>query len=330
MPQIRILTERELRRCVALDLGAVEVISGAFKALAEGKVSMPPILRLDIPEHNGEVDVKTAYVQGLDGFAMKISPGFFDNPKKGLPSTSGLIVVHSAYTGFVEAVLLDNGYLTDVRTAAAGAVAAQHLAPDGPVRAAVLGAGIQARLQMQALALVRPLESVRVWARDPAKARRYAEQMTDELGVPVQVTAEAETAVRESSVVVAATPARKPILKAGWLHPGLHITCMGSDSEDKNELDPVAVAQADRFVCDRRSQSARLGELHHALASGAVAQDFLAPELGEIVIGKEPGRRTADEVTICDLTGTGVQDTAIALYAIRRAAEAGMGTMVET
>lgn len=330
MPLIRILTERDLRRCVALDEGVVAVVADAFRALAEGKVSMPPILRLDIPEHNGEVDVKTAYVQGLDGFAMKISPGFFNNPKQGLPSTSGLMVVHSALTGFVEAVLLDNGYLTDIRTAAAGAVAARHLAPVAPVRAGVLGAGVQARLQMQALALVRGLVRVSVWARATDKARAYGDEMAERLGVPVLVAPDAETVVRDSDVVVATTPARKPILKAAWLHPGLHVTCMGSDAEDKNELEPAAIAAADRFVCDRRSQSARLGELHHGLASGAVPQDFLAPELGEIVLGKEPDRRTAEEITICDLTGTGVQDTAIALYAVRKAEAAGLGTTIET
>ena len=145
MPQMRILTETDLRGLVPLDLEAIAAVEGAFEALATKAVAMPPILRLDIPEHHGEVDVKTAYVPGLSGFAVKISPGFFDNPKLGLPSVNGMMVLLSSTTGLVEALLLDNGYLTDVRTAAAGAVAARHLSrPDSTV-AAIFGAGVQAR-----------------------------------------------------------------------------------------------------------------------------------------------------------------------------------------
>ena len=131
MPRMTILTEAELRKIVRLDLDAVACVEYAFHALATKAVAMPPIMRLDILEHRGEVDVKTAYVPGIDAFAIKISPGFFDNPKLGLPSVNGMMVLLSARTGLVEALLLDNGYLTDVRTAAAGAVAAKHLSrPD--------------------------------------------------------------------------------------------------------------------------------------------------------------------------------------------------------
>ena len=144
MPRIRILTEPELRKAVPLDVAVVDCIEDAFKALAGGAVVMPPILSMAIEERNGEVDVKTAYVPGFDGFAIKVSPGFFDNPKLGLPSTSGLMILFSSKTGQVEAVLLDNGYLTDVRTAAAGAVAARHLSRADAKQAAIFGAGVQA------------------------------------------------------------------------------------------------------------------------------------------------------------------------------------------
>ena len=129
MRDIFVLTEADLRRCVTIDLEAIRVVEEAFRMLASGKVIMPPILSMEIPEAHGEVDVKTAYIPGFDGFAIKVSPGFFDNPKIGLPSLNGLMILFSAKTGLVEALLLDNGYLTDVRTAAAGAVAARHLAP---------------------------------------------------------------------------------------------------------------------------------------------------------------------------------------------------------
>ncbi len=330
MSTVTVLTEAELRHCVGLDVGAVEVVECAFTALAGGKVVMPPILRLDVPEHNGEVDVKTAYIPELDGFAIKMSPGFFDNPTLGLPSVNGLMVVLSATTGIVEAVLLDNGYLTDVRTAAAGAVASRHLAKADCSTVGVIGAGVQARLQVEALKLVRDFRRVLVWARDPEKARAYALDMERRLGIEVSPAATARHVVMDSDIVVTTTPARSPIVEAEWLHPGLHLTAMGSDAEDKNELHPAALVAADLFVCDRRAQSLRLGELHHAVEAGVLGADAAVTELGEITSGARPGRVNDGQTTICDLTGTGVQDTAIALYALRAARAAGFGVTIDS
>ena len=329
MTEIKMLTEADLRRCVDIDAGAIDLIADAFSRLHAGGVRMPPILRLDVPEHNGEVDVKTAYVPGLDGFAIKMSPGFFDNPKLGLPSVNGLMLLFDATTGLVRATMFDNGYLTDVRTAAAGGVAARHLAPAKARSAAVLGAGVQARLQMRALCLERGIETIHVWARDPAKAATCARDLAADLGVAAQAADSAETAVRAADVIITTTPATAPILHADWLRPGQHVTAMGSDAEHKNEVAPEVLARADRLVVDSRTQCERLGELHHALDTGTVRADSAITELGAITAGAAPGRTHADEITFADLTGTGVQDTAIALYAQRRAGDAGLGTVIE-
>lgn len=329
MREIAVLTERDLRACVDLDLAVVAAIEDAFRALATRPVAMPPILRLDIPENNGEVDVKTAYIPGLPSFAIKVSPGFFDNPKRGLPSLNGLMILFSAETGLVEALLLDNGYLTEIRTAAAGAVAAHYLAPVTVKTAGVLGTGQQACRQIQAAHLVRPFRRVLVWGRDPAKAAACAAEIARTLGVEAFATSDAARVVGESELVVTATPAKSPILEARWLHPGLHITAMGSDAEDKNEIEPAALARADRFFCDRVSQSIRLGELHHAVAKGAVPESFPAVEIGDVIAGKAPGRERRQAITICDLTGTGVQDTAIATLAFARARARGLGTLIQ-
>lgn len=330
MPRVTILTEAELRSCVALDREVVEIVERAFAALAGGGVIMPPILSMAIPEQHGEVDVKTAYVPGLESFAIKVSPGFFDNPKRGLPSLNGLMMLFDSETGIARAVLLDNGFLTDIRTAAAGAVAAKHLAPAALRVAGVIGAGVQAELQIRALKLVRDFEELVVWTRDGAKAEAYALRMRDALGLAVRVAAGAEEVVRASDVVVTTTPARAPLIRAEWLHPGLHITAMGSDAPDKNELDPRILVEASRFVCDRNSQSAKLGETRAALEAGLLAPNHRADELGEICAGSKPGRRSDDEITICDLTGTGVQDTAIATHAFRVAQARGLGAVIET
>ncbi|NOJ50876.1 ectoine utilization protein EutC [Bradyrhizobium archetypum] len=329
MPIVKILTERELRQIVPLDIGAVQCVENAFHSLATKTVAMPPILRLDVPEHRGEVDVKTAYAPGLDGFAVKISPGFFNNPNVGLPSTGGVMVLLSSKTGLVQALLLDNGYLTNVRTAAGGAVAAKYLARTDASVAAVFGAGIQARLQLQALALVRPIREARIWARNVFKAEAVAKELSAELGFSIIACAEPIKAVAGSHVIVTTTPADQPILRAEWLEPGQHVTAMGSDAEHKNEVEPAAIVQADLYVADSLTQTRCLGELHHAIAEGAVAGDASFPELGEIIAGSKTGRTSEVQITIADLTGTGIQDTAIAWLAFVRAEAAGAGSALE-
>lgn len=329
MTSISILTEKELKGIIRLDAEAVACIEDAFRALATKPVVMPPILRLDIVEARGEVDVKTAYVPGLDGFAIKISPGFFDNPKLGLASTNGMMVLLSARTGLAQALLLDNGYLTDVRTAAAGAVAAKHLSRADSATAAIFGAGMQAGLQLEALTLVRPIRKARIWARDIGKAEAAAQALSARLGIAVVAEPDPEKAVAGADIVVTTTPSSTPLVMAEWLAPGQHLTAMGSDAEHKNEVDPRLLIRADVYVADRLSQTRRLGELHHAIEAGLVAQDQEFPELGEIVAGLTPGRTAGSEITYADLTGTGIQDTAIATLVYARARASGAGTTFE-
>lgn len=326
MARIRILSETELRQVVALDLDAVACVEQGFAALAGGKVLMPPVLSMAIEEFNGEVDVKTAFVPGLDSFAIKMSPGFFDNPKIGLPATSGLMILMSAKTGQVEALLLDNGYLTDLRTAAAGAVAARALAREDASSACIVGSGMQARLQLKALCLVRPVTSAVIWARDAAKAEAAASELSGDLSIPVSATHDLARAVSTADVVVTTTPTTDPLIKADWLRPGQHITAMGSDQHHKSELDPACLTRAGLYVPDRQGQTAIMGELRAAIAAGFVHPDRKFAELGDIVAGKARGRTAPDQITIADLTGTGVQDTAIAIFARQRADAAGIGT----
>ncbi|MEQ8652919.1 MAG: ectoine utilization protein EutC [Kiloniellales bacterium] len=330
MPSIRILTEAELRTAVPLDLAAVDCVEAAFRALAGGEVVMPPILSMDLHHDGGEFDAKTAYVPGLESFAFKMSTAFYGNVALGLPSLSGLMVVFSTKNGLVEAVLLDNGYLTDVRTAAAGAVVAKYLARDDASTAAILGTGLQARLQLEALTLVRSIERATIWGRDLAKAEVLAQSMTENLGIAVSASADAAEAVAEADIIVTTTPAEAPILKADWLRAGQHVTAMGCDAPIKNELDPHCLTKADIYVPDRLSQTRSLGELRVAIESGLIPADRDFAELGSIIVGAAPGRRTADEITLADLTGTGVQDTAIATLARERAAAAGAGQSIES
>lgn len=327
MPEIKILSQSDLERLVPLDHAAIACIEDAFRALATQTVVMPSILRLDIADANGEVDVKTAYVPGIDSFAIKISPGFFNNPQIGLPSVNGLMVLLSAKTGLLEAMLLDNGYLTDVRTAAAGAVAAKHLSSESAAKAAIIGAGMQAQLQAEALCLVRPITEIALWARDRRKAQKRAATIEETTGVTVTVTETIPEAISGRSVIVTTTPSSKPLVEASWLEPGQHLTAVGSDAQHKNEIDPNLFRLDDLvYVADRLSQTRILGELHHALEKNIVPKDTVYPELGEVIARTQPGRTSVDQITFADLTGTGVQDTAIATLARCRAQKVGAGT----
>ena len=327
--KVTILTEAEIRDCVSMNQDAVEAVAQGFTCLAEGQATMPPVMRIDVAANHGEVDVKTAYIHGLDHFAIKVASGFLDNPLLGLPYGSGMMIVMSARTGFLEAILLDNGYLTDLRTGIAGAIAARHLARQRVETAGVIGSGMQARYQIRGLRLVRDFRRLMVYGIVPDQVQRYAEEMRQELGVEVAIAGHPEQVVRQSDFVVTTTPSREPYLKADWLHPGLHITCMGSDAEHKQELYADVFGHADRLVCDRKSQCFRLGELHHALEAGVISEQSQIAELGELTSGRVPGRQRDDEITICDLTGVGVQDTAIALLAYERALGKGLGISIE-
>ena len=185
---------------------------------------------------------------------------------------------------------------------------------------AILGAGEQARLQLQALRLVREVREVRIWARDPAKARAMAAELEDARAVD-----SVDAALEGADIAVSTTPSREPLIQPRHLRPGLHITAMGSDAEHKNEIDPAVLAQVDAYVADRLSQTRVLGELNHAIAAGLVAADADFAELGQVIAGQRPGRSADEQITLCDLTGTGAQDTAIASLAYQRARQAGKG-----
>lgn len=314
---MKIFTEEEIRKFVHVNIEAISIVENGFSSLAQGKTTMPPIMRIDIPENNGEVDVKTAYIKGENKFAIKISSGFFNNHQLGLPSGNGMMILINTKTGVPEAILLDNGYLTDVRTAAAGAIAAKYLSKKEVHTVGVIGAGSQAGYQLQALKQVRDYKQVIVYARSQQRVGQFVNEMSEKLNVEVIAATNAEELVRKSDIVITTTPSETPVIKSEWLHPGLHITAMGSDAEHKQELEAEVLARADHLVCDVKSQCFVLGELHHGLEKGLLTKESPITELGEITSGKAIGRENDEQITVCDLTGTGVQDTAIALYAFQ-------------
>ena len=322
-----VLQSEDIKKCVELNEQLIPVIEDAFKNLAQGKTTMPPILRLDIEKYHGESDVKAAYIEGLDSYAIKIASGFFNNPKLGIPSSNGLMILLDSQTGVIKSVLLDKGYLTDVRTAIAGAIAAKYLSNYDSTKAGIIGAGIQAKLQLEALTLVRKINTAYIWSRDSTKTKKFVEE-TNNLNVDLEVCSSAEEVLRKSEIVVTTTPSKSPLIQSDWLKKGLHITAMGSDAEQKNELDPLIIKQCDLYIPDSLSQTTILGELHHALEKNIVSSDNTYDELGNVILDSNLGRKSKDDITICDLTGTGVQDTAIARYTFNIALKKKLGIEV--
>ncbi len=325
--QVRILTEAELRACVGMDTQALQTVENAFTWLQQDRVTMPPIMHIEVSEHAGDVDIKSAYVKGCDRFAVKLASGFFNNPKLGLPSSSAMVVMFNAETGFCEAVFLDNGYLTDLRTGLAGAVAAKYLAKENIETVGVVGAGAQARYQIECLRLVRDFNRLLVHSRSQERTRHYAEEMRAKLSIDVEIVP-SEQVVRESDVVVTTTSAREPLIEKDWLHPGLHITAMGSDLSGKQELAPDVLNIADLIVCDRFDQCFSMGEMQHT-QDRLKRESTHVIELGELTSGVFQYQRNDTDITVCDLTGTGVQDTAIGLQAYERALVQNFGTIVD-
>jgi ornithine cyclodeaminase len=271
------------------------------------------------PKAHGEAHVKGAHLSGSQYFVVKVAGGFYGNASKGLPVGAGLMLAFSAATGRPEALLLDNGCLTDMRTGAAGAVAAKYLARKKLSQVALIGAGVQARYQLQALSCVRELPRVMVWSRTPERATAVVRDMTATLETDVQSVPRVEDAVRGSDLIVTVTPSRAPLVHADWLEPGAHITAVGSDTPDKQELEADVLRRADLIVADRIEQCRTSGEIHHALAQGAIRLGEIAGELGDVVIGRIPGRTSGEQITVCDLTGVGVQDAAAASLVLRDA-----------
>jgi len=322
---VHILTETDLRSVVGIDNQSLDAVETAFSWLQKGLVDMPPIMHISAKKYSGDIDVKSAYVDGVPVVAIKIASGFFNNPKQGLPAGSAMMVLLSAETGFCKAVLLDNGFLTDLRTGMAGAVSAELLAPESIETVGIIGTGMQARYQLQCLSLVRPFKKVLVWGRNSDNVAKYIQDMQSALGVTVEA-ADRETVVRQSQVVITTTPSNTPLVKADWLHPGLFICAVGADFPGKQELEAEVLQRADRLVCDRLSQCIHNGEMQHLCTDDSLPDDIQADELGQLTTRLRPGRQDPSEVIVCDLTGTGVQDTAIANLAYQAAMARGLGS----
>ncbi len=304
---MRIVTLEEIQSVLG-DIDLLPLIEEGFAQYSAGNAVVPPVGELLLEA--GEVHIKYGYIKDQRHYVIKIASGFYANPELGLPAGQGMMLLFHQATGEPECLLLDEGLLTEIRTAVAGAIVAKYLAPAPVRRIGIVGTGAQARLQLQHLADVIPCRAVTVWGRGQAQLDAYCKDL-EPLGFELTPTRSADDLTRDCNLIVTTTPSTRPILNADSLKAGTHITAMGSDTAEKQELQTGVLARADLVVADSISQCLERGEIHHALRSRDVQQDQLV-ELGQIISGDHPGRGSQEAITIADLTGVAVQDIQIA------------------
>jgi ornithine cyclodeaminase len=304
---MQILTLEQIKKALP-SVNLMDEIEKGFVAYSQGNSVVPPVGELVFEDPPGEVHIKYGYLKDDDYYVIKIASGFFENPKQGLPSSNGMMLMFSQKTGALIATLLDECHLTDIRTAVAGAITAKYLAPKNVTRIGIVGTGAQARLQLEYLRPVTECRDVFLWGRGQDKLDACAADMT-ESGFTVATTLDAADIQASCNLIVTTTASRTPILK-GDLQPGTHVTAMGSDTPDKQEVDAGILERADLIVADSVPQCLERGEIAQALKTNAISESEII-ELGSIIAGDADGRTSEDQVTVADLTGVAVQDIQI-------------------
>jgi alanine dehydrogenase len=320
-----VLTGRDVERLLDMD-ACIAAVEAAFRLHAEGGSLSPGVLSVPAPE--GAFHVKAAGLRrGRLYFAAKTNANFPANPARhGLPAIQGVIVLCDADDGRALAVM-DSMEVTARRTAAATAVAAKWLARPDASTVTVCGCGRQGRAQLRALTRVLPVRRAYAFDCERAAAESFARELSQELGLEVTATRDHAEALRTSDVCVTCTPSREPFLLRDQVRPGTFVAAVGADSHDKRELDPWLMAAA-VVVADVLDQCAAIGDLHHALNAGALRREQVHAELADVVTGRKPGRRSAEEVTVFDSTGTALEDVAAAAVVYEQAVASGLGLAV--
>lgn len=291
------------------EIDVFDTISQGFIAYSKGEAVIPPVGELLFERPPGEVHIKYGYIKTAPYYVIKVASGFYQNPNIGLPSSQGLNLLFDKSNGQLVAILLDEGHLTDVRTAVAGAIASRALAPQKVQQLGIIGAGIQAHLQWEYHRRILDFNEVILWNRHIEKAQQLAETLQQQ-GASVKVVTNLQDLAKDCRLIVSTTPSTTPLLQKNWIQPGTHITAIGADMPHKVELDPQLVGAADIVVVDSRAQTQRQGEWSQALRAGLVTgREPL--ELGEILENPGLGRAHDQQITVADLTGVAVQDLMI-------------------
>ena len=305
----------------------IDAVEEAFRQYSLGNVVQPTRPTIRIPAHRALINAMPAYIGGVEALGVKWVGGYLGNPEQGLPVVQALIILNDG-TNMVPLAVMNGTYITAVRTGAAAGVATRYLAREDASTAGIIGAGVQAKTQLEAVAAVRSIRTAKVFDVFPEAAARYATEMSQRLGIQVSVAATAEEAVRGMDVVCTASTSKTPVVLGEWLKPGAHVNGIGSHSTDARELDTAVIVRSKVVVDTLDAAMAEAGDILMPIAEGAITADHIWGELGDVITGKRPGRTSPAEITLFKSQGLAIQDVATANLVYLAAKARGIGVEV--
>lgn len=324
MKKTLILTRREVERLLTMK-EALKAVEGAFRYYGNGRTQMPAKIYLHLDKYGGDFRAMPAYIEGMEAAGLKwvnVHPG---NRRFGLPAVMAVIIYSDPKTGF-PLCIMDGTAITNMRTGAAGGVAAKRLARKDSRVVALVGCGAQARTQLAALMEIFNIREARIWSKDPGCARAFIRDMKGP-GIRLEIKKTVKKCVEGADIVVTTTPSRRPLVKSGWIKPGAHINAIGADAKGKEELDPRLLKRS-KIVIDDWGQASHSGEINVPLAKGLIKKSDIYASLGDIIVGKRRGRARAEEITVFDSTGLAIQDMALAKLVYGKALRKKTGKLV--
>lgn len=322
-----LISDSEIEKLISIG-ETIETVEDAFTAKGLGKVQMPPKSYIYFEEFNGDFRVMPAYLEETGAAGVKIVNSHPDNPEsKGLPTVMAIVVLLNPENGKITAIM-DGTEITSLRTGAAGAIAAKHLARSESNIVGMIGTGTQAKTQLKALSEIFDLKEVSAYSDRRDEKEEFARSMNSEFRAGVKPVESVKEAVQDADVIVSTTPVRSPIISDEWIPEGAHINAIGADAKGKQELDPRILKRA-KIVVDDWEQASHSGEINVPLSKGEISKRDIYADIGEIVTGKKEGRTSGDEITVFDSTGLAVQDIGTAWRAYRKALKIDAGNEVE-
>jgi ornithine cyclodeaminase len=312
-----VVSLEKIKSCLSAcsDLDLIQIIEDGFISYSKGDVVVPPVGHLPFIDPPGDLHIKYGFIKNDDYYVVKLASGFYNNPQLGLSSSNGLMLVFSQKTGELLSILLDEGHLTDIRTALAGAVVAKHLAPSSVKTIGIVGTGIQARLQLRFLKSVIDCRDVLVWGRSEEKLSEYKRDlMLSDFNI--NTTQNISELANQCNYIVTTTPSKHPLLLTKDIQPGTHITAVGADTPGKQELEASLFGMASLVIADSKSQCIDHGDIFHPVHQGIIKEDQII-ELGTFIsIGQK--RKNESNISIADLTGVAIQDIQIAKFVYQK------------
>ncbi|SCB61940.1 ornithine cyclodeaminase [Rhizobium aethiopicum] len=323
-----LLKKDEVSRLISVT-EVIAAVEEAYKAFSSDQVEQPDYMGIDLPSPRGEIDFKLGYYKANEIISMKASSGgFIDNPTAhGVPNGMATISLFDARSGALICVM-DGSLILGLRTGASGAVSVKALARKNATVVASIGTGNQARMQIRSINEIMKIEELHAWDNNPDTLFKYKTDIESELGIPVTVAKSKEDAVRQADILVTTTRGKGSLVEADWIRPGTHIVAIGTDQQGKQELDPEIFRNA-KLVVDSIAQCTEKGETWHPLNKNIITKDDIHGEIGEILLGRKPGRESDDEITIFDSTGMAIQDNTTASKIYHNAIANNVGTFFQ-